>query len=58
MIDVWSVIGGVIGGSLLFLASGVGQWLKKNHAQRKQQKRWLAQQERLRERRGETNRNI
>jgi len=47
MIDVWSVVGGMIGGTILFIASGVGKWLKKNHTQRKEQQRWQKQQERI-----------
>ena len=57
MIDVWSVIGGMIGGTLPFIVSGMGKWLKKNHNQRKEHQRWLAQQERIRDRREAANKS-
>lgn len=56
MFDVWSVIGGMLGGSLLFAVSGVGSWLKEKHEARKRLEKYLAQQERIRARK-ETNKN-
>jgi len=50
MIDVYSVIGGVIGGSLLLLASGVLQWIQKRRASKKAHNKWTEQQERIKER--------
>ena len=56
MFDVWSVLGGMVGGSLLFAVSGVGSWLKEKHEARKRLEKYLAQQERIRTRK-ETNKN-
>ena len=50
MIDVYSVVGGVIGGSLLLLADRVLKWIQRQRASRKAHFKWLEQQERLKER--------
>ena len=47
MFDVYSVIGGMIGGCLLLLSSGVIKHLKQRQHAKKAHEKWQAQQDRL-----------
>ena len=53
MIDVYSVIGGMIGGCLVLFVNEVSGWIRRELAQRRNLKRRRDQQERIRARKAE-----
>lgn len=50
MFDVYSVIGGMIGGTLLLLSSGVIKHLRQRQDAKRAHQKWKDQQDRLKDR--------